>query len=564
MKSKPKIVIVGGVAAGPKAAARARRLAPEADITIVERGQLISYAGCGMPFYLSGKMKKFEDHFTTGYGAVRDEEFFLKEKGIRVLTGTEVTAVDRANKNVKARNLNSGEDLTLPYDKLVLATGSTPSTPPIKNIDLKGVYYLNQPEDAREIKNILDSGKVEEAVVIGAGPVGMEVVDALMSHHIFATVVEAKNQIMPGLLDPDTAAVLQTKLEDQGVEFYTNTVVSKITGDENGRVTGVIAEKEEIDADLVIIATGVRPNVKLARACGLVIGETGAVAVNEYLQTSDPDIYALGDCIENNHIVTGQKVYMPSATYANRQGRVTGDNVTGRQTKFKGVLGTTILEVRGINIGRTGLGEKEARNSGFDVVAVLGGAHATTHFHPNHGLILIKIVADARTRRILGAQALGVGDVAKRIDVLATAITFGATVDDLSDVDLGYAPQFSTPIDPAVYIANTVSNKLNGLAKTVTPAEMHEKIKRGDDFIILDVRNEQQYRARHIEDKRVMRITIKDLRKRLNDIPKNKEIITLCALGLRSYEALRILEGAGFKDVKFMEGGMEGWPYEID
>ncbi len=559
--SATRIVIIGGVAAGPKTAARARRLDPGADITIIERDKYISYAGCGMPFYLAGSVREFGQLFTTAYGVTRDENYFRREKGVRVLTGHEALEIDRKKKEVIGKNLNTGEEFIIPYEKLVIATGSSPLIPPIEGIGLKGVFRLNHPEDARGIKESIENAS--EAVIIGAGLIGMEAADALREKNVFATVVELKDQILPGVLDSDLAAVLAARLEDQGLEFRLGQKVLKIEGDEKGNVTGVVTDRERLDAGMVIVAVGVRPNVELARKSGLAIGVTGAIEVDRHLQTSDPDIYAVGDCVENLHLVSGKKVYIPLASTANRQGRVAGDNVTGRRSVFKGVLGTAVLQVLNWNVGRTGLGQQQAEDLGYKVVTAVNSSHDRTHYHPAHGLVLMKMIVEEDSRKILGAQAIGPGDVVKRIDVTATAINFGATVDDLADVDLGYAPPFSTPIDLAHHTSNIVRNKIEKIAPSISAGELKAKMDRGEDFAIVDVRTAQQFGAKHIEDGRVMLVTLGDIRDRINDVPKDKEIVLICAMGLRSYEALRILHGAGFKDIKYVEGGLQAWPYEM-
>lgn len=559
---EPRIVIIGGVAAGPKTAARARRLDPKADITIVEKDRYISYAGCGMPFFLAGSVREFGQLFTTAYGVARDENYFRREKGVRVLTGNEAVEIDRAKKEVLARNTATGEESRLPYDKLVIATGSTPIVPPIEGLDLKGVFRLNNPQDALGIKEQLENAG--EAVVIGAGLIGMEAADALREKNVFATVVELKDQILPGVLDRDLAGVLAARLEEQGLEFRLGQKVRKIEGNGQGGVAAVITDQERLDADMVIMAVGVRPNVELAKKAGLKIGRTGAIEVDQYLRTSDPDIYAVGDCVENMHLVSGRKVYIPLATYANRQGRVAGDNVTGRESVFKGVLGTSVMKILNWNVGKTGLGQEQAGELGCKVVTAVNAAHDRTHYHPSHGVVLMKIIAEEGTGKILGVQAIGPGDVVKRIDVAATAIHFGATVNDLPDVDLGYAPPFSSPIDLVQHTANIIRNKAEGLAPSITAEELKSKLDRGDDFVLVDVRTAQQFGAKHIDDDRVMLVVLGDIRDRIGEIPRGKEIVLLCAMGVRSYEALRILYGAGFDDIKYVEGGLQAWPYEMD
>lgn len=559
---EPRIVIIGGVAAGPKTAARARRLAPNADITIIEKDRYISYAGCGMPFYLAGSVREFGQLFSTAYGVTRDEKYFKREKGVRILTGNEAIEIDRIKKEVAARNISTGEISRIPYDKLVIATGSSPVVPPIKGIGLKGVFRLNHPEDAKNIKENLEN--VNEAVVIGAGLIGLEAADALRERNIFATVVELQDQILPGMLDDDLAEILTARLEEQGLEFRLGQRVLSIEDDGNGSVAAVITGQEKLDADMVVVAVGVRPNVELAEKAGLKIGKTGAIEVNKYLQTSDPDIYAVGDCVENLHLVSGRKVYIPMATYANRQGRVAGDNITGGNSVFRGVLGTAVMKLMGWNVGRTGLGRRQAEEQGYRVVTGLFSGHDRTHYHPSHALVIMKVIVEEGTGRLLGAQAIGPGEAIKRIDVAATAINFGATVEQLAEIDLGYAPPFSSPIDLAHHAANIARNKMEDIARTVSAKEVKAKIDRGDDFLMVDVRTAPQFAAKHIEDDRVMLVTLGDMRERLEEIPRDKEIVIICALGVRAYEAQRILYGAGFKDVSFMEGGLQAWPYDLD
>lgn len=558
-----KIVIIGGVAAGPKAAARARRVAPDAEITIIEMGGLISYAGCGMPFYLSGEVQKFNHLFETTYGVIRNEEYFWREKGCRVITRTEAKSIDRENKEVHVENLETGEKYAVPYDKLVLATGASPFVPPIEGLDLKGVFKLNHPDDAQQIKDYLGDMEGGEAVIVGAGLIGLETADALMKLHMFCTVVELQNQILPVMLDEDMARVLAKKLTDQGIEFLLGTKVLKLEGDEDGNVASVVTNNGEIDAELVVVSVGVRPNVELARQADIAIGATGAIAVNEYLQTNDPDIYALGDCAETTHLISEKKMFIPMATYANRQGRVVGDNLAGGKSVFRGVLGTSVLHTMGFNIGRTGLSEKQAHELGYKIVTAVNHAFDRTHYHPDHGLVLMKLITEEGSGRVLGAQALGPGDAVKRIDVVATAISMGANVEQLAEVDLGYAPPFSTPIDLTTHTANIVRNKVAGLAKTITVDEFKEKMDRGDDMVILDVRTEPQFQMRHLKDDRVKLVVLGDLREKLDEVPRDKEIIAICALGTRSYEALRTLIGAGFTNVKYMEGGLQAWPYDL-
>ncbi|MTI79982.1 MAG: pyridine nucleotide-disulfide oxidoreductase [Firmicutes bacterium] len=565
MSEKQKIVIIGGVAAGPKAAARARRRNPDAEIIMLERGEVTSYAGCGMPFYISGMIQDYNQLFDTAYGVKRDAQYFGREKGVQLYTRTEAKSIDRDQKQVKAVNLETGEEMTFSYDQLVLATGASPFELPIEGKDLKGVHKLNHPDDALKIREAVDTGEIENAVVIGAGLIGLEGADAVFNKMVDVTIVEMQDQVLPGLLDADMAEKLHQHMREEDVELAFGDKVLKIVGDEDGKVKGVETEKRGfIECQMVIMSVGVRPNGQLASDAGLEVGKTGAIVVNDSLLTTDPYIYACGDCVENTHLITGDKVFTPMATYANRQGRVVGDNLTGGNSTFKGVLGTGVAEIFEMKVARTGLGEQQAKNKGYNVITALHAAFDRTHYHPAHGLMFIKVIADKDSQRILGAQAIGKAEVAKRIDVIATAITFGAKIEDLSNLDLGYAPPFNAPIDPVVHTVNFVGNKIAGMASGISATEFKERVEAGDDMLLLDVRTPEQFAPKHFKDDRVMQVTLGDLRERINEVPKDKEVITICAMGSRAYEASRILEGAGFKNVKILEGGLNAWPYQLE
>lgn len=557
-----KIVIVGGVAAGPKAAARARRRDPEAEITVVEKGDLLSYAGCGLPFYIAGLVHEAEELMCTASGTVRDAAFFKAVKDVKVLTRTLAAKIDRRRKELGVINLETGERTTLPYDKLVLATGANPIVPRMGGLDLRYVYRVGHPADAVAIRDALDSGEVDRVAVIGGGLIGLEVADALSNQGVDVTILEMKDQLLPGLLDPDMAALLAKHLRSKGIDLRLGAAVKGLRGDAEHNVSGAITDQWVVDADMAIVAIGVRPNVTLAVDAGLELGKTGAIAVNEYLQTSDPDIYAGGDCAENVHLVTGAPVYTPMGSTANKHGRIIGDNVTGGEEKFPGVAGTVVLKSFGLNVGRTGLTEQAAREAGYEVLAAVAPSPDCAHYYPSNRMVVVKLIADARTRRIVGAQALGMGEAVKRIDVAATAITFGATLDQLANLDLGYAPPYSTAIDVAAHAANVGRNKLAGLARSISPLEVKRKMESGEDFILLDVRSPKEFETEHIGGSQVRLLPLGKLRERAGELPRDKEIITYCKVSLRGYEATKILEAAGFNDVKFMDGGVAAWPYE--
>jgi rhodanese-related sulfurtransferase len=364
-------------------------------------------------------------------------------------------------------------------------------------------------------------------------------------------------------MDEDISLLLERYLIDNGVDVRKGSRVVRLLDDGSGRVTGVeTADGQRIDADLVVMAIGVRPNVELAKAAGLEIGETGAIAVNEFLQTSDPDIYAGGDCVENTCMITGRKVYAPLGSTANKHGRVIGDNVTGGSTEFPGVTSTSVFKVLDYNIGTTGLNSREAEKLGYDVVASVAPRGEYAHYYPDSKSIIIKMIADRETSKLLGAQVIGPGEGVKRIDVAASVLRFGGGVKDVADLDLGYAPPFSTAIDPVAHAANIIRNKIEGLAHGISSMDLKTRLEGKGDFILLDVRTRGEVETEPFNDSRVVHIPVQDLRRRYEELPKDREIITFCRTSVRAYGAERILSGRGFKDVKFLDGSLKAWPFD--
>jgi len=559
MQERKKIVVIGSVALGPKAAARARRLMPNADITMVEQGQYISYASCGFPLYLAGMASEMDELISTSAGAVRDVEFFAKEKNIKVLIGTVAKSIDRENKEVVIHDLGKNLESRLPYDELVLATGAKPIVPPLPGVRLKGVKTLHTPVDALAIRESVKQG-AKKIAVIGGGLIGLEAADALVGSKREITVFEMKEQLLPGLLDPEIAQLVRDQVEQGGVKVCIGDSVVAFEGDEQNNVKFLVTKKGKFEVDLVILACGVRPNVDLARDCGLDIGKTGAISVDEFLNTSDPHIYAGGDCAETRNIITGEAAFVPLASTANKQGRIIGSNLSGKKERYPGVLGTGVLQIFDYNVGKTGLTESYARQKGYPVVSVLVAGKDSAHYHPMSGGGMIKLIAHAETRKLLGAQVVGQGEVIKRLDVFATAIQLGANIDQVANLDLGYAPPFATPIDLGLHTVNTLKNLNQKLAQKITPTEVVQMLKSEDSFIVLEVRNPGELRNDSLMDPRVINIPLNELRQRLGELKKDSKIITLCESGFRAYEAACILNGEGFTDVAFLEGGIYALP----
>ena len=453
--------------------------------------------------------------------------------------------------------MNNGKEDELNYDYLVIATGSNPVKPPVEGIDAEGVTTLASAEDAEKIVEMWEEG-AEKAVIIGAGLIGLESAEALKNLDMEVTVVEMMDRVAPAILDRDVTMLVEKHLEEKGVKVLTNTKVEKIV-EGDGKVKGVVANGKEIQTDLVVVATGIKPNVELAERAGLKIGETGAIWVNEYMQTSDEKIYAGGDCVETNHLVTGRKIIAPFGDVANKQGRVIGENITGGRAVFSGVINTAFFKIFDFTVAATGVKEAAAKDAGIECMSVIAPGPDRAHYYPGTAYIRLKLLVEKETWKVVGAQATGMGEVAKRIDILSTAIQAGMTIDQLSNLDLAYAPPYAPALDPVITAANVAMNKRDGMFKGITVFELKEKLDRGDDIIVLDVRSEDEFKRSHISSEKVVNIPLLELRERLGEIPRDKEIVTVCALGLRSDETARILKGAGFEKVKVLEGGMAFW-----
>ena len=455
MDQEQNIVIIGGMACGPKTAARARRRNRGARITIVEQGPTVSEGSCGLPYYVGGQIESEKALL------IRTPQQFKEAANIDVIGETRATRIDRKAHQVEMTNLATGATSSLPYTKLVIATGAAPVVPAsLDGKDLEGVFTLTKISDANRIIAALASPGATKAVVVGGGLIGMEAAEAFRERGLDVTVVEALEHVLPGLLDADMSTRVEKELEEKNVHLYTSHRVVRLEGDNQGRVRKVITEQDSIEADVVLLALGFRPNAALARDACLEIGPLGGIAVDKFLRTSDPDIYAGGDCVENVQRVTGKQIFAPMGSTANKHGRIIGTNVTGGHDTFPGVVGTAVAKVFSLSIGRVGLSANQAREAGLDPIVVSGKGLDRAGYYPGALDIYVKLVADSSTGRILGAQLVGTGDVSKRLDVLVTAITADSTADDMANLDLAYAPPFSQAMDVLHDLANVVRAKL--------------------------------------------------------------------------------------------------------
>jgi NADPH-dependent 2,4-dienoyl-CoA reductase/sulfur reductase-like enzyme/rhodanese-related sulfurtransferase len=555
--SKPKnIVIIGGTACGPKAATRARRLNQSARITIIEQRDYLSCATCGLPYYLSGTVAE-TDLIT------RQANYFRNVFDMTVLTGTKAISIDCKSHTVDIIDLKTEKHAVLDYDKLVIATGSTPVIPRWDGIDLKGIFTLNNIPEAAAIRNYVTRAKTKNAVIVGAGLIGVEIAENFVNMGLEVTIIEALGWPLPALLDPEIAVHVTRELARQGVNLLCGQHVTGFRGDAAGNINKVLTGEKSIDAGIAVLALGVRPNISLAKEAGIKIGHLGGIEVNEQLQTSYPDIYAGGDCVEVTNIITKKKTLAPMGSTANKHGRVIGTNITGGQDIFPGVAGTAAVKVFDCNAGRTGLSETQACEAGFETATSLIPTFDRATYYPGAKEIIIKLIAEKTTGKILGGQAVGTGDTIKRIDVIATAITLGANVDVLADTDLAYAPPYNSAMDPLHNAANVILNKQAGNAPSLTPMEVKQKLDNHESFILLDVRSPLEWKTAHIDAPQVKLLPLLELRRRLDELSKIDEIVTMCRTSVRAYQAQRILIGAGFKNVKFMDGSMAAWPYDL-
>lgn len=436
---KMRIIIIGAVAAGTGAATKARRNLPNAEIVIYEKDTTISYSGCGMPYFIKGEVKQAKSL------APRTPQFFKEKNNIDIKIAHEVLSIDPLKKEVVVKNLTNKETFIDHYDKLVIATGARSLLPPIDGIGLPHVFSLRNINDMHAIKNHLDTHKIKSAAVIGAGFIGLELLEALTALDVETTLIERLEQVSPGL-DEEMAMIVKMYLEEKSIAVFTGKTAVKITNE-----AVILDTKEEIQAQIVIVSTGVRPNTEIAEAAGIQIGAFKGILVNSYLETNLPDVYACGDATEQYHLLLKQNVYRPLGSTANKTGRIVGDNLAGKKSSFPGVMGTAIYRVFDLHVAQTGLSEKEAMQAGYEIETIRTEISDKPKYMGGQPLH-IKTLADKKTRKLLGAQIIGTQGVDKRIDVLATAITFGATTDDLIHLDLAYAPPFSNAKDPIHYI----------------------------------------------------------------------------------------------------------------
>jgi len=541
-----KIIIVGGVAGGASVATRARRLSEDAEIIVIERGPYVSFANCGLPYHIGGEIARRDALL------VQTPEGLRKSFHIDVRVLHEVAAIDRYTKTVWIRNLTTGQISEESYDHLVLSTGAVPLRPRLPGIDLPGIFSLRNMGDMDWINEWIERNGVQKAVIAGAGFIGLEIAEQLRHRGLAVTVISSNEHVLNSL-DFEMAAPIAAELERNGVEVVLGDPVESFERGPGNQIVVNTDRGGRFAGDMVILSIGIRPQSALARNAGLETGPDGGVVVNEFLQTSDPNIWAVGDCVQLKHRVSGEDVHVPLAGPANRGGRLIADNILGKRRPFRGPLGTSIIRVFDLTAASTGLNEQTLQRLELPYQAV--HLHPISHakYYPGAQRLSIKLLFDPSNGKILGAQAVGKEGVDKRIDVIAAAIAGGLTVEELSDVDLCYAPQFGAAKDPVNMAGMVAANVVAGLVDTISWNQLPSG---GSDSIILDVRNQSECDAGVIPHS--IQIPLPDLRARIHEVPRGRNVIVYCQSGQRSYAACRILSQNGYR-CKNLSGSYLTW-----
>ncbi len=532
-----KIVILGGVAAGTKIAAKLMRENRNYEVFILNKGAEISYAGCGLPYYVGHVIEEKSSLI------VHTPEKYTALTGAHVLTRVEATKVDRARKEVTAVHLDTQETAVYPYDKLVIATGASPIQPPIEGVNLKNVFFMRTPEDAISLRNLIATGDIKRAVVVGAGYIGLEIAENLAKSGVKPVVLDMAPHVLPGF-DEEFATYIEGKLADAGIPVVTGVRVTGLEGDD-GKVRKVLTDRKAYKADLVVLSAGIRPNTAFLNDTGLEMVK-GTLLTNEAGQTNDPDIYAAGDCAMVRSAITGKPAWSPMGSTANINGRIIAQNIAGKELRYRGSLGTAVCQLPGLNVGRTGLTEAQARGEGFDPISVVTIVDDKAHYMPGASTFAIKLIADRGTQQFLGVQVAGPGAVDKIVDITVTAIQCGATLDQMDGADFAYAPPFSTAIHPFAHTLNILKNKLNGAFETFTPAEFAQGLAK--DYRIVDASLKPSIEGAPYVD-------LTTVTGPMEGFGLEEKILLICNKGKRAYLLQNRLKAFGYQHVKVLEGG---------
>lgn len=531
-----KVLVIGGVAAGTKTAAKLKREDRSAQVVLISKGKDISYAGCGLPYYVGGMIETPEELI------VNTPEKYAALTGVEVYTGKEAVAVNAQEKTVRVKDVTTGAEESFDYDKLVIATGASPAVPPVAGMDKQGVFTIRTPEDAVGVRAYVGENGVKKAVVVGAGFIGLEMAENLQQKGVSVTVIDFAPQILPDILDPEMAAYGKRHLLKQGIRVITGTKAEEITGD--GQVTGIKTTAGMLSCGLVVMAAGIRPNTDFLADSGIELNR-GTVVVDAQMRTNLPDVYAAGDCVQVKSRITGRPQWSPMGSSANLEGRTLAQILAGGQKEYPGVLGTGVVKLPGLNCGRTGLTELQAGEAGYEVETVLAVTDDKAHYYPDASFFATKLIADKKNHRLLGMQVFGPGAVDKMVDIAVTGISLGARLEDFENADFAYAPPFSTAIHPFVQAVYVLLNKLNGDLKSMTPAEYAAG--KAEGYRVLDVAPAPTIRgAEYIE--------LANVNGELPGIGKDEKLLLVCAKGKRGYFLQNRLRHFGYRNTVVLEG----------
>lgn len=533
-----KVLVLGGVAAGTKIAAKLMREDRSNEVIILNKGENISYAGCGLPYYVGHVIEDREQLI------VNTPEKYEKLTGAKVLCNVEATKVDPAAKTVVAKDLKTGEEKTYDYDKLVIAVGASPVAPPIPGCDLENVFFMRTPQDAIALRDLVDGGSIKKAVVVGAGYIGLEIAENLKEMGVRPFVLDmAKNVLQPGF-DSEMAAYAEMKLADAGIPVVTGVTVTGIEG--NGKVEKVTTSKKAYKTDLVVLSAGIRPNTAFLADTGIEMFR-GTIITNEFGETNVADIYAAGDCAMVKNAMTGKAAWSPMGSTANIAGRVIAQNMMGAQMSYRGVLGTAVCKLPGLNVGRTGLTEAQAQAEGYDPISVITVVDDKAHYYAGASTFVIKLIADKASEKILGVQVMGSGAVDKVVDVVVTGMMLGGTLTTMSDLDLAYAPPFSTAIHPLMHTLNVLKNKVRGTFETFTPAEYADGAAEG--YKVIDACLQPSIQGAPYVD-------LTTVTGPIDGLGLDEKILLVCNKGKRAYLLQNRMKAYGYTNTRVLEGGI--------
>ena len=532
-----KVLVLGGVAAGTKIAAKLMREDRANEVIVLNKGKNISYAGCGLPYYVGHVIENKEELI------VNTPLKYEKLTGVKVLTEVEAINVEPEAKKVTAVDLKTQETKEYTYDKLVIAVGASPVKPPIEGCDLENVFFMRTPEDAIQLRETIDAGGIKKAVVVGAGYIGLEIAENLKTLGVRPFVLDMAPQILAPGFDKEMADYAEGKLSESGIPVVTGVAVTAIEG--NGKVEKVVTSKKAYKADLVVLSAGIRPNTAFLKDTGLEMFK-GTILTNEYGETNLPDIYAAGDCAMVHNAITGKAAWSPMGSTANIAGRVIAQNMMGAKISYRGTLGTAVCKLPGINVGRTGLTEVQAKEEGFDPISVVTIVDEKAHYYPGAGLLAVKMIADRKTERLLGVQVVGDGAVDKVVDIAVTGIMLKGTLTQLSDLDFAYAPPFSTAIHPFAHTLNVLKNKLQGKFETFTPAEYAAGEAEGYRLIDVSIQPATEG-APYVE--------LTDVKGLIDGFDPEEKLLLVCNKGKRAYLLQNRMKFYGYKNTKALEGG---------